>query len=110
MKVQESIWEKLTKVVYVLLVVAGLLIIAVWYLPVIRQNERMRKQVTRLDDQIQKQEAAARQLRGSIEAMKDPKAVERMARDKLGYSKPGETVIRFEAPATNRFPEMAAPR
>jgi cell division protein FtsB len=27
--------------------------------------------------------------------------VERLARERLGYAKPGETVIRFEAPQTN---------
>jgi cell division protein FtsB len=31
----------------------------------------------------------------------DPQTVERLAREKLGYAKPDETVIRFEAPATN---------
>jgi cell division protein FtsB len=28
--------------------------------------------------------------------MRDPKAVERLAREKLGFAKAGETVIRFE--------------
>lgn len=110
MKVQESIWEKLTKVVYFLLVIAGLLIIAVWYLPVIRQNERMRKEVLRLDEQIEKQEAIGKQLRTSIEALKDPKAVERLARESLGYAKPGETVIRFEAPPSNNNSQSGAAR
>jgi cell division protein FtsB len=32
---------------------------------------------------------------------RDPKAIERLARESLGYGKPGETVIRFEAPSTN---------
>jgi cell division protein FtsB len=30
----------------------------------------------------------------------DPKTIERLAREKLGYAKPDETIIRFE-PATN---------
>ena len=30
-----------------------------------------------------------------------PILVERLARERLGYAKPGETVIRFDAPATN---------
>lgn len=101
MKVEQSIWEKLTKVVYLLLVIAGLLIIAVWYLPLIRKNERMRREVMRLDTEIQKQEASGKQLKTSIDALKDPKAVERLARERLGYAKPGETVIRFEPAATN---------
>jgi cell division protein FtsB len=101
MKVEASIWEKLTKVVYFLLVIAGVLIIAVWYLPLIRQNERMRKEIVRLKEQIEKQETIARQTRTSIEAMKNPKTIERLARERLGYAKPGETVIRFEGGRTN---------
>jgi cell division protein FtsB len=37
----------------------------------------------------------------------DPKAVERLARERLGYAKPGETVIRFEAPITNGVARQA---
>src|SRR6266436_890547 len=102
MKVDLGIWSKLTRLVVFLLFLAGLLAVAVWYLPLIRQNERMRKEILRRDDQIQKAEEANKQLRTSIEALRsDPKAVERLARETLGYAKPGETVIRFEPPATN---------
>ena len=98
-----GIWSKLTRVVTGLLFVAGLLALAVWYLPLIRQNERMRKEVLRLEAQIALQEAAGRELKTSIDALRnDPKSVERLAREKLGYAKQGETVIRFEEPATNR--------
>lgn len=100
-EVNVGIWSKLTRVVIGLLLVAGLLAIAVWYLPLIKHNERMRKEVLRLDGQIAKEEATARELKSSVEALRnDPKAVERLAREKLGYAKPGETVIRFE-PSTN---------
>ena len=98
-----GIWSKLTRVVTGLLLVAGLLALAVWYLPLIRTNERFRKDVLRLDGQIAVEEAAAKELKSSIDALRnDPKSVERLAREKLGYSKPGETVIRFEEPVTNR--------
>jgi len=94
-----GILGKLTRVVVFLLCVAGLLGVAVWYLPLIRQNERMRKVVLQLDAQIAKAEDSNRQLRTSIDALRyDPKAVERLARERLGYAKPGETVIRFEEP------------
>ncbi len=100
MKVDLGIWDKLTKLVWGLIVVAILMGVYLWYLPPIRQNERMRKEVMRLDNEIAKQEALAKETRESIEAMRDPKVVTRIARDKLGYAKPDETVIRFE-PATN---------
>lgn len=101
MKVAVSIWDKLTRVVIFLLFVSGLLGLAVWYLPLIKTNERYRKEVFRLDAKIQKEEEAARQLRGSIDSLRHPKAVERLVRESLGYAKPGETVIRFEASGAN---------
>jgi len=101
MNVDLGIWSKLRRVVIFLLVVAGLLGIAFWYLPLIKQNERMRKEVLRLDTQIQKEEESSRQLKTSVETFRnDPKAVERLARERLRYAKPGETVIVFEE--TNR--------
>jgi len=97
-----GIWDKLTRLVIFLLFLAGLLGIAVWYLPLIRQNERARKEILRLDTQIQKEEENSRQLKSSIDALRyDPKAVERLARERLGYARPGETVIRFEDAPTN---------
>ena len=102
MNVDLGIWNKLTRVVIVLCLVAGLIGIGLWYLPLIRQNERMRREVQRLDTQIQKEDESSKQLKTSIDALRnDPKAVERLTREKLGYAKPGETVIRFEEPAAN---------
>jgi cell division protein FtsB len=41
-------------------------------------------------------------LSAAVEALSnDPKAIERLAREKLGYAKPGETVIRFEEATNN---------
>jgi len=98
-----GIWSRLTRLVIVLLLLAGLLLVGVWYLPLIRQNERMRKDAMRLDAQIQKEEETSRQLKSSIEALRnDPKAVERLAREKLGYAKEGDTVIHFHEAATNQ--------
>lgn len=102
MNVDLGIWGKLTRVVIFLFLLAGMLGLAVWYLPLIHTNERMRQQTFRLDSQIQKEEQSAKQLKASIESLRfDPKAVERLARERLGYAKPGETIIRFESPATN---------
>lgn len=85
-----------------LIIAAGLLLVIVWYLPLIKQNERMRKELLRLQMEEQKAAEVQRQRKAAIDALRnDPKAVERLAREKLGYAKPGETVIRFEESATN---------
>jgi cell division protein FtsB len=102
MKVDLGIWAKLTRVVIFLLLLAGFIVVALWYTPVINHNERLRKEKLRLDTQIQQEEENARRLRVSLDAVQhDPKTVERLAREKLGYAKAGETVIRFEEPVTN---------
>ena len=97
-----GIWDKLTKVVVGLLLLAGLLFVGAWYLPLIHENTRMRAEILLLDQQLQAEQEKSRQLQAQIEALRnDPKTVERLAREDLGYAKPGETVIRFESPATN---------
>jgi cell division protein FtsB len=72
------------------------------YLPLIQQNERMRREILRLDAQLQKEEEKSRQLKTEIEVLRnDPKTIERLMREKLGYARPDETVVRFEPAATN---------
>jgi len=102
-KVDLGIWDKLTKAVVCLLILAAMVAATVWYLPVIKQNERMRQQILRLDGEIAKEEELARRNKTAIEALRnDPKTVERFARERLGLAKPGETVIRFEEPEGSR--------
>ena len=105
MSVDLGIWSKLTRGVIILILLATALGVALWYAPLIRHNERMRKEVLRLDTHIQQEEVAGRQLKTSIDALsRDPKTVERLVREKLGYAKAGETVIRFEEPVTGDAP------
>jgi cell division protein FtsB len=102
MNVDLGIWDKLTRMAMFLLFIAGLLLVAVWYYPLIKQNENTRREMLKLDLKIQKEEERGRQLKGSVDALRtDPKTVERLAREQLRYARPGETVIQFEAPATN---------
>ena len=110
MNVNLGIWDKLTKVVLLLLFLAGVLGVCVWYLPTIRQNEQMRKEILRLDHDLKRAEDEARVLDNSLKALRtDPKTVERLARESLGYAKPGETVIHFEEPAPQHARAPAAP-
>lgn len=97
MKVDLGIWSKLTQAVVILVVLAILILIGMTYLPLIRENERMRAKMDRLDSELQQQEQISKQLKAEIDALgNDPKTVERLAREKLGYARPDETVIHFE--------------
>jgi cell division protein FtsB len=96
-KVDLGIWSRLTQAVVVLVALAVLIFICLAYQKPIEQNERMRREILRLDGELQKQETISRQLRADIDALRnDPATVTRLAREKLGYAKADETVIRFE--------------
>ena len=63
------------------------------------RNQAMREQKMRLEPEVKNLEERAQQKRAAIESLRtDPQAVERLAREKLGLAKPGETVIHFEGP------------
>ena len=84
-----------------LIVAACLLGVFFWYLPVFEQNERMRQQIMTLESEVKAEEQKQAQLQTAIRNLRDdPKTVERLAREKLGYAKPGEMVILFEKPKT----------
>jgi len=97
-----GIWSKLTQIAVGLVVVAILLLIFVCYKPLIDENERMRRQILKLDAEIKTQEMISADLTNQINVLRnDPKTVERLTREKLGYARPDETVIYFKAPVTN---------
>jgi cell division protein FtsB len=103
MNVDLGIWGKLTRLVIGLLVIALLGIIWQWYLPLIKQNERMRRNVLSLDNQLQNSQEMHKQLTASIDTLRyDTNAIERLAREKLRYAKPGETIVVFESPNTSQ--------
>ena len=98
MNVDLGIWSKLTKVVVGLVVLAVLLLIGMCYLPLIQENTRMRTEILKLNQQLEAETNKLNQIQAQIDALhNDPKTVERLAREKLGYAKPDETVIRFES-------------
>ena len=105
MKVDLGIWSKLTQAVIALVVVAVLILIGLTYLPLIHQNERMRREILRLDGELQKQDALAKELRADVDALRnDPATVTRLVREKLGYAKTNETVVRFETNSVSNLP------
>ena len=103
MNVNLGIWDKLTKLAVFCLFLLGIAALAIWYLPLIKQNERMRQQLLQNQTKIRIEEEKARMLSAAVTAARtNPKTIERLARANLGYAKPGEVVVRFEEPASRR--------
>jgi cell division protein FtsB len=98
MNAGQSIWDKLFRMVLSLLVLAGLLGIFLWYQPVIQENQHYRRDKLELEKKIEKEQEIARKLDIDLRAMQNPAAIERLARERLSYAKPGENVIHFDPP------------
>jgi cell division protein FtsB len=67
------------------------------YIPRLRDAGNLRLEKYKLDQQLHDQELEYRRLLARHQALRnDPRAVERVTREKLGLGKPGETIFRFE--------------
>jgi len=98
MQVNLGIWTKLNRVLLVLMGAAALLAMFFWYLPLIQQNELYRKRIFDLDTKLEAERKLSVQLRAAADALQhDPRTLERLARERLGYARSNETVIRFES-------------
>ena len=104
MNVNLGIWDRLSRLIILLLIVASVLGVALWYLPLIRKNEVLRRDVLILEGKITKETELNRQLTAEINAYRDPRTVERLARERLGYARPEEMVIRFKDPSPTNSP------
>jgi cell division protein FtsB len=98
MSTGESVWDKLFRLVLALLVVASLLGIFLWYQPVIQENQRLRRDKLELEKKIEKETDTARKLDADFRALQNPLTIERLARERLSYARPGENVIHFDPP------------
>lgn len=77
-------------------------VVAAFY-PKFRKERELQRQVERLNEEIQFDKELAQHLRTKQDKLQnDPRFLERVAREELGLSKPGETVFKFvEDSATN---------
>ncbi len=98
MNAGQSIWDKLFRLVLALLVCAGLLGVFFWYKPVIEANQNMRRDKLELEKKIEKELEIAHKLDTELRAFQNPTTVERLARERLSYARPGESVIHFDPP------------
>lgn len=108
MNVNLGIWDKLSKLTLFLLFAAVVLFgFFKWYLPLIQQNQRYRKEIIALDAKAAEQERLGRQMRNSIDSLQnDPRTVERLAREKLSLAKSNEIVVRFEPAVEKNSPRQ----
>jgi cell division protein FtsB len=101
-----NFWVLLYRIGWITLAVLVVIAVVAMFVPQIRQYNELNRKEAALQDEIRLEEEIVNHLKDQQQRLKtDPRFVEKLAREELGYAKPGETVFRFtddEAPASNR--------
>ena len=88
----------LIKIACVLFFIAAVAGIATYYIPLIRKTRAFQRELEAKQVALQKEEELNAKLKREIDLLrKDPEYVEKVARDKLGFGRDGETIYRFES-------------
>ena len=101
---EATVWQRLNRILRVLLVLALALVIVSLFLPQAKKLRQSRAEIDRLQGQVTEQKILlARQTREVNLLKTDPTYLETMARDRLDLMKEGETIFRLEQlPAAKR--------
>jgi cell division protein FtsB len=91
-----NVWVLIYRFAWTMLGILGLVALFYFFYPPVRRMHELQNQQAKLEEQNRFDEELLRHLKTKEEKlMKDPRFVEKIARDELGYAKPGETVFKF---------------
>jgi cell division protein FtsB len=100
---EATVWQRLNRVLALLLVVAGVLVLASLFLPRYKQLAQSRAEIENLQQQANEQKTLLAKNTREVNLLKtDPTYLETIARDRLDLMKLGETIVRFEPAGTRR--------
>jgi cell division protein FtsB len=96
---EATIWERLNRLVLVLLVLAIWLVIVSLFVPPYKKLKQGHADLDRLQSQVNDQRALLSRQTREVSLLKtDVTYLETIARDRLDLMKPGETIFRLEPP------------
>lgn len=91
-----NVWKFIQRICLIAIVLMLAAIVWKLFLPQIERQKEMRVQEAEVRKDIQRQAEELRVLKLKQEKLQeDPRFIEKIAREDLGYAKPGETVFRF---------------
>jgi len=103
-----TVWQRLNRILRILLVVAGALVIVSVFVPPAKKLKQGRADIDQLQAQVNDQKTLlARQTREVNLLKTDATYLETIARDRLDLMKEGETIFRLE-PAKSSRPSPSA--
>ena len=87
----------LTRILYLLVLVAALILLVCWFLPLVKERQRQQVALQNLKQQVEQERATYNKQSKKLTLLEnDPAYMELLARDKLDLMKPGETIFRME--------------
>lgn len=76
---------------------------AAMILPEYRKNQRIKAQLSELNRELDNKKAEAVKLNQEVHDLQTtPEAIEKIAREKFGLCKPGETILKYDNPTQKR--------
>ena len=106
-----NIWVFIYRMAWAMLALLLLVGIGYVFYPPIRQFDELRQREARLDEDTRFQEELLKHLKTKQERLiNDAHFVERIAREKLGLSKPGETIFKISDASYSNGPIPREPR
>jgi cell division protein FtsB len=85
-----------SRLVVFVLVLAGVVAVFIWYLPLIQKNQNLRREIALQEARMQALEQDIGAMNRQLELfLANSNAVERLVRENLGYARPGEYIVRF---------------
>jgi len=97
LEVDFGIWGTLRKVAFAIIIAVILGGMALLYVPILKQNSRLEKDVEIKRQTLKQQQALCQKYSEEIQSLKsDPEYVEHVAREVLGVAKPNEDIYRFK--------------
>ena len=103
-----TVWQRLNRILRVLLVIAGALVIISLFVPPYKKLTQGRSEIDNLQAQVNEQKTLlARQTREVNLLKTDATYLETIARDRLDLMKEGETVFRLEPARATKAKDSA---
>lgn len=87
----------LSRILYLLIVAAALILLVCWFLPLVKERDRQQHYLQTLKQEVDQERALNNKQSKKLTLLQnDPAYTEILARDKLDLMKPGETIFRME--------------
>ncbi len=102
-EVDFGVWGIMRKVAVAVFVTAILGVLALWYIPIMRQTNALQKEIEIKRESLKRQQELHQKYNDELHELRtDPEAVEKTIREKLNLIKPNEKIYYFESPSTAR--------